>query len=67
MHPGDTMGVYPMSSTLEAWSLIGGIGNTFAGYLVARYDDPNYVPPVAVPATAAPTAAPSPSSATPTF
>ena len=45
MHPGDTVGIYPLTSTFDSWTLPGGVGNTFAGYLVARYSDPNYVPP----------------------
>ncbi|KAK7112999.1 uncharacterized protein [Littorina saxatilis] len=46
MHPGDTMGMYPTTSPFINWDLPGGNGNTFAGYLVARYDDPDYTPPV---------------------
>ena len=51
LHTGDTVGIYVMSSTFETWALSGGVGNTFAGYLVAKYDDPNYVPPATVPTT----------------
>ena len=51
LHTGDTVGIYVMSSTFDTWSLSGGVGNTFAGYLVAKYDDPDYVPPATVPTT----------------
>ncbi|XP_076457659.1 uncharacterized protein LOC143291596 [Babylonia areolata] len=63
LHPGDTVGVYPKYTTGSSFSMPGGEGNTFMGYQMAEFDDPDYDPNVTAapnPPTPAPTFAPAP-------
>ncbi|KAL8565017.1 hypothetical protein ACOMHN_003393 [Nucella lapillus] len=69
LYPGDTVGVYPLSSSTSPFNMETGWANSFSGYMMAEYDDPDYTPPTTQappPATTTTTTTPTPAPTTTT-